>query len=164
MDELTSQPKRRRPSEPPLIAMIGVLSMLIMFLIAGTIFGAATIELPTPYNLAEGHQQNELILAPQLIFVNSGFRLSFGDKNEYPLDVFTARDAKATAALARLRQEVTKFKSKVESQMDQPLNVVAERTTSYRTIFDVLKGLRDLGFTSMLFVSRYEENQTKGSK
>jgi biopolymer transport protein ExbD len=50
-------------------------------------------------------------------------------------------------------------KTQKTNETSLPLNVVAERTTSYRVIFDVLKGMREVGFANMLFVSRLEEGK-----
>lgn len=158
LDELNSPPQRRKPIDPPLVAMIGVLSMLIMFLVTGSIFGAATIDLPSPYDLAVGHRRNEVTQSPQVIFVSGGFRVSFGDHTEYPLDLFTKKDARRSALYKKLAGEIQSLKRSQQGfEADLPLNVVAERTSSYRTLFDVLSGLREMGFTSLLFVSRLEE-------
>ena len=163
-DDFGGKTKRRKVSDPPLISMIGVLSMLIMFLVVGTIFGPATIELPSPFELAVGRRNNEIFAAPQVIFIPGGFRLSFGEKIDFPLDVFARKTPESKQLYKRLVSAVEGLKR--ERKMHKgatslPLNVIAERTSSYRIIFDVLSGLRDQGFTTMLFVSRFEESRRK---
>lgn len=160
LDELMGSNKRRRLVDPPLIAMVGVLSMLIMFLVVGTIFGSMTIDLPSPFELAVGHKKNDIFAAPQLIFVPGGFRLSFGEKMDYPYDVFNRNNSNSNRLYDKIVRDIAALKkSQKMNELSLPLNVVAERTTSYKVIFDVLKGMREVGFANMLFVSRFEEGK-----
>jgi hypothetical protein len=75
---------------PPLIPMIGIFSMLILFLLAGTVIGNATIEVPPDLLLSQSAKGPEMQAAPQIFLGAKGVRFSFSPES-YPFEVFNEK-------------------------------------------------------------------------
>ena len=158
MDDLVIQ-KKRKLVEPQMISMIAIFSMLILFLIAGTVFGTSSIHVPTHYDLAESVSKESINLSPQLLFSKEGIKLSYSDTT-YPLSIFSKTFA-SHSLRKKLVKETRDFISRLPEATKQTgvsLNVIAERSESYRVIFDVLSVMRPLGMENVLFISRSRES------
>ena len=157
LEGLIDERKARKVVEPQLISLIAILSMLILFIIAGTIFGSATIKIPTHYDLAVGSKKQDIAPAPQVTFLSRGFKLSFSDDKVFPYQILQTNTAAANKRRQKLQKIVRQFLSqKKDDDSRKSLNVVAEKSTTYKVIFDVLQELRSSGFVNILFVARYE--------
>lgn len=141
---------RREPQEPQLATMIDVFSMLIIFLIAGTVMGTSSVILPNDLQPPRSVSKEAIMNAPQLTISRAGVSLGF-DSQVYPLSLFSNPDAQE---LSGFRASIQKFLSSEKKTPDLGLvNLVADKSMTYQNIFDVVRVARESGFTSILFVA-----------
>jgi len=144
---------RRSQSEPQLAAMIDVFSILIIFLIAGTVMGTTSIALPEGLQPPKSRSNETPTTAPQLTVYDDQVTLGFVDKR-FPLQAFLVENSNE-AEIERFRSEVKKFLIENDGRPEaEAINFVTDRATPYRSIFEVVKRVREAGFKSILFVSK----------
>jgi biopolymer transport protein ExbD len=148
------RPHRKEPSQPQLTAMIDVFSMLIIFLISGTVFGSSSILLPRGILLPLSSAQRELAAAPQATISSQGVSTSFTD-DIVPLSAFRPENRSGGrpdggAAIEPLRAAIRAF---VRERGGAYLNVVADRGLAYRDLYDAIEVFREDGFEALNFVS-----------
>lgn len=139
--------------------MIDVFSLLIIFLVAGSVFGASSLLLPSDVKLPKSFRSETILAAPQVtIHKNETVSLSFA-RSQYPVDAFRPKGGARDPRLEALKTEITAYLQN-DTSNTRPgalLNLVADRAASYATVYDVLQYFRKNGFESVLFVSESEE-------
>lgn len=144
---LIERPHRREILQPQLTALIDVCSLLIIFLIAGTTFGASVIVLPSGLKLPLSSAQTELAAAPQVAIAGASVTASFAPGRVFSIESFRAEhraDAEAFRSIAR---------ALVKERGGPFLNILADRNVPYRDLYDVIEALRQEGFEALNFVS-----------
>jgi biopolymer transport protein ExbD len=145
-----SKKHRRHPPEPQLAALIDVLSILILFLVAGTVFGQSSVELFQDIILPISQSKENVNAGPQVSVSKASVTDAFL-KRPVPIESYINEDQ-------NLQQELN---SAVKAYMEAPvaleggnlLNVVADKNLSYRNVFKVIKMYRQAGIKSVLFIS-----------
>lgn len=153
-DSIFPPRKKKEPLELQLTAMIDVFSMIVIFLIFGTVFGAADIVIPVGLEIPKSVSKEGIDSAPRIVIQENTVTLSLTN------EVFPLADFKAPA-LRRQVQE--KLKPVLKDFKDRritnagagmnPINLVADQGTSYEHIYDVVSTFRELGFDSIYFVA-----------
>jgi biopolymer transport protein ExbD len=148
-------PKRHRkgPLELQLTAMIDVFSMIVIFLIFGTVFGAADIVIPSGMQIPKSLSKEGIESAPRIAILNNQVSFSLNDST-VPLSEFRSYESRENL-VRKLTQSASAYleKQKEAKKPVSPLNLVADQSTSYQDIFDVVVVFRRIGFNSILFVA-----------
>jgi biopolymer transport protein ExbD len=143
--------------QPQLTAMIDVCALLIIFLIAGSVFGASSLVLPGNIALPHSLIQEAILAAPQVSILPEGtVKVSFSG-NEYPVAAFRG-GTMVDPRLEPLRTEISAFLSSLEAGIHTGtiINVIADKHTPYYMVYDVVQVFRKNGFQSVLFISEME--------
>jgi biopolymer transport protein ExbD len=158
MDEFEDSDKHSEIVQPPLLSMIGIFSMLIIFLVAGTVIGNSTIDVPFHIMLPTGEKGDELQSAPQIIVGSGAVRISTSTQT-FPFEAF-AKDGKNHPLREALRKEIQSITRKRETPTMDPRTfyVVADKRITYKTLFDIISVFRQLGVETFLFVSEVNES------
>ncbi len=144
--------ERAEIPEPQLAAMIDVFSILIIFLIAGTVIGASSIDLPEGVLPPLSQSKESLVSAPQLTITDKSITLGFSTQ-AYPPEIFLPSGT-VDPRLQQFKTEITEYLKSVEGKPDSKIiNLVADQKLTYDKIFDVIKATREAGFQSIMFVS-----------
>ena len=135
-----------------LTALIDICAMLIIFLIMGTIFGEASVEIPPNLMVPKSTNKDTIDNAPQIIIFGQGVSVPF-TKEKIPLSSY--RDGAIMSD--EHKQLVKKYLASIPAELKKSgvlLNVVADQSAPYKDIFDVIRFYREAGFQSVLFIAR----------
>jgi biopolymer transport protein ExbD len=160
LSALNLAPRRRKrpPINLPLTAMIDIFSLMVIFLIKGTVFGAvdvSTAGIKLPISISKESIES----APQVLISTEKVKIpSVG--GEFPLELFrpgSSGDGSAEAATLKLQLKAFVANMPREAKTSGVLlNVVADKSIPYQNIFDTVKFFRDCGFETLLFVATGE--------
>ncbi len=157
-NELIVRRHRKEPLELQLTAMIDIFSMIVIFLIFGTVFGAADIVVPGSIKVPKSVSKEGAESAPRLVLDANEVMFS-GSGEKAPLSWFKGQDedsrAKADAFKGRIREYVAKLPESAKGS-GVLLNVIADQDTPYEDVFSVIRVFREAGFQSLLFVATGE--------
>jgi biopolymer transport protein ExbD len=158
---------RREPMELQLTAMIDIFTMIVIFLVMGTVIGVADVSMPPKTNLPKSLSAEALDAAPQVLISSRkessspsvelrALSAKFPKSEKISIEEF--RSDKAAQSLA-----ITELKSKIRNHINglTPeqrkggvlLNVIADEESTYQDIYDVVAVFRGAGFESLLFVA-----------
>lgn len=151
LDILAVSRRRREPLELQLTAMIDIFSMIVIFLIMGTVMGASEIVIPKDLQPPFSRSKEGVETAPRLVITKDSVTLSAIDKS-YPLDAFRS-SSPALGDLRKRAKDYLRSLSKESKTSGEMINVIADKDAPYRDVFDVVRVMREVGFTSMLFVA-----------
>lgn len=143
--------ERKEPMALQLTAMIDIFSMITIFLVLGTVFGAADIDIGTNIKLPQSVSREEITSAPQLQISGSEVRFVPLAKS-WKLEDFSQN----TPLTLKIRSEIVRYVSNIPGHAKQSgtlLNVIADKTLSYKSLFDVIRVFREAGFETLLFVT-----------
>lgn len=144
---------RRHPFDLQLTAMIDIFSMIVIFLIKGAIFSGADLPVPKEVELPKSVSKEIIETGPHLSIVKNQVKISLSDA-PLPLEIF--RGGQSDPRLASLRKELQDFVSQLPTATKTSgviLNVVSDRETPYRDIFDAVRFFRTAGFDTLYFVA-----------
>jgi biopolymer transport protein ExbD len=146
--------KRERRKIPTLnvVALIDISSLLIIFLIMGTVFGQSSVVIPGNLTIPKSVSKESVESAPTVTISQSTVTASFLPEPQ-PLELFHDNDDKLADFQGKLKKYVNETPAQAR-ESGMLLNVIADRTTPYRDIFDVIRVFRKAGFQSMLFISQ----------
>ena len=146
--------KRKKVLILQLAPMIDVFVLIIVFLIKGTILEETAISKPEGVNLAQSMSKEQSEAAPQVIISNEKVEFKMINEvrplSEFKEDDFNPRDPMFAAFKKYIEENKT-----VESS--NHINVISDRSTPYKTVYNVVKILRISGFQSLLFVAEGEQ-------
>lgn len=150
MLDFESNKKRSNVLILQLAPMIDVFVLIIVFLIKGTILEESAVLKPKGLELAQSLSKESSIAAPQVIITQDNVQFKMIEETrpiaEFKEDDFNPRDPMFQA----FKKYIVENKD-VESS--NHINVISDRGTSYKIIYNVVKILRISGFQSMLFVA-----------
>jgi biopolymer transport protein ExbD len=144
--------QRREPFQLQLTALIDVFSMLVIFLIKGTVFGMSDIAVPEAVRLPESVSREMVESAPQLIIGKEDVRISILQK---PISLQAFADVTGPQ-MVELKKQLKAYVQALPIEARSSgvlLNVVSDRETSYRKVFDTVKVFREVGFETLLLVA-----------
>jgi biopolymer transport protein ExbD len=150
-----SKKHRKEPIELQLTAMIDVFSMIVIFLIFGTVFGAADIVIPTGIEIPKSLSKESLETAPRVVITKKEVFLNVSSD----LPPVSLEDFHSGGGRERVKKVFRPvigdyLKKKKESKESvAPLNLLADLSTPYADIFDVVVVFRELGLNTILFVA-----------
>lgn len=152
-----SKRPRREPIELQLTAMIDVFSMIVIFLIFGTVFGAADIVIPTGIEIPKSLSKEGIESAPRVVITKTDVFLNLlEDGKPVPLTEFRSHGGRAHVK-ALFKPALTEYqKKKKENKQESkvaPLNLLADHDAPYADIFDVVIAFREMGFNTILFIA-----------
>lgn len=136
-----------------LTALIDICAILIIFLVLGTVFGESGISLPKNLRIPQSSNTAQVQNAPIVTIVGQTVTLSI-DTQKVSLEEY--RPGAESDSLAIQRQSIREYLNGLPADIKKSgylLNIVADSSTSYRDIFDVLRFYRDSGFQSILFLA-----------
>ena len=154
---------RREGMELQLTAMIDIFTMIVIFLIKGTVMGASDMAVPSDMKLPKSYSHENVESAPQVVIsVNEVKILSLGSGREnlpaVPLKDF--KTSGSVASIEKLKEPLKAYIGQLTSAQRSGgvlLNVIADKKTPYADIFDVVKVFRQAGFESLLFIATGEK-------
>ncbi|MCM2280051.1 MAG: biopolymer transporter ExbD [Oligoflexia bacterium] len=157
-DALMQRRHRREGLELQLTAMIDIFSMIVIFLIFGTVFGAAELVIPSGMSMPRSISKEGVESAPRVVIGKDYVQASFLKEN-IPLATFKGEQARTLASFRDAAKDYVKSLPKDAKGSGALLNVIADQETPYEDIFGVVRVFRESGFEAMLFVALGEETQ-----
>ena len=158
---MQDDPFVRRQKKPvlelQLTAMIDIFSMIVIFLILGSVFGASEMIVPPGMLLPFSASKESAESAPRLVVAQDHVEFS-GASEMIPFHFFENPDSDvARAALttleSKIHQELANKKDPGKNQPDVVLNVLADQNLGYEKLFKVIQYFRQKGFAKLLFVA-----------
>lgn len=162
---------RRAVMELQLTAMIDIFTMIVIFLIKGTVMGAAELEIPEKTQIPRSFSSESLESAPQVLITEKEVRLTNFFKDNNPQDPVAMSDfklgrevesPKVGALKNRIKDQISKLTPE-ERQGGVLLSVIADQKTPYSDVFNVVRVFREAGFETLLFVAE-SQNLTPEEK
>lgn len=136
------------------VPLIDISAMIIIFLIMGAIFGDSSVNVPTDIILPRSDNKEQVNNAPQVSI--SGGKVQF---NLMPNISFSESDFNIknnSESIVLLKERIKKYIEQLpisEKSQGVLLNIVADKMTPYKLVYDVLSVFRSAGFQSILFVA-----------
>lgn len=153
MDSLIPARKRRLPISIQLTAMIDIFAMIIIFLMKGAVFGSLDIAIPENVRVPESVSKEAAESAPRVVIASGRVRFDAAPAASAPLQDYGSE---------QIREALAGYVRELPSQARSAgvlLNVVADRETPYRSVYDVIRVFRQAGFETMLFVATGREGR-----
>ncbi len=164
MDDMFNQPKKKKIIGLQLAPLIDIFVLIIIFLIKGTVMSNASINPPADLSPARSKSPEGVEPAGQ-VYV-SPTEVYFSMINEkIPLAELTKQiENNSLAKLSGQSSDITqKLKKYLKELPDTDkksgilLNFLADAAVDYRTVFEISKFCREIGFQSILFVAEGEK-------
>lgn len=149
---------RRETLEIQLTAMIDIFSIIIIFLILGTVFGVADLPVPPSMRLPKSVSKETVEAGPRITIHENKVLISILEK-EFKLSWFKSRPGFESDEIANLKNSIKEYLDTIPKKnkgSDQFLNIIADHNLNYEDLFDVVKVMREAGFESVLFIAKAE--------
>jgi biopolymer transport protein ExbD len=149
--------KKRTPLGLQLTAMIDIFSLIVIFLIKGTVFGEADISVPATMKLPKSISKETVETAARVTITHDSVYISALAK-DYPMELFRSTSSESPA-LGELKSQLVSYVAKLPKEVRGSgvlLNVIADTHAPYRDIFDTISVLRQCGFETLLFIAMEE--------
>jgi biopolymer transport protein ExbD len=159
---LIPKKKHRHVLDLQLTAMIDIFSLIVIFLIKGTVFGVSDLPLDAGIKLPESRSKEALETAPNVQLVGDLVRFSAAEGAVSKDGVPLAELAAGGPGRERLESEIKDYLAKLPAEARGSgvlLGVIADRDAPYSKIFSVVRFFRQSGFDSLLFVAAAEAEQ-----
>lgn len=154
---------RREAMELQLTAMIDIFTMIVIFLVMGSVLGVAEVAVPPDMKLPKSRTVEGIDTAPQVVIskdLQIQLRLlstDFPASALIPIGEFR-KGTVANMDIEKLKVEIARYVEPANLGDKQALlNVMADRSVAYRDVFDVIQFFRKAGFESLLFVATGEK-------
>lgn len=147
--------ERKKPISLQLAPMIDIFTLIIVFLLKGTVLGGVSIVIPTDMQTAKSFSKESVEAAPQ-IFVQQDQVLVPTLNKSYSITSFknpTANFESEFIDSVKSYMSSLKFEAK-ESVVH--VNLIADARVNYGSIFPIIKLVRKSGFESVLFITTGE--------
>jgi biopolymer transport protein ExbD len=163
---------RREGLELQLTAMIDIFTIIVIFLIKGTVMGAADLEIPKETKLPKSFSAETIEISTQLVITPEQVSVSNLSKDipktePIKLSEFKQGREVETPAVKQL-SDLLKSELAKRTAEDRKggilLSVVADQKTPYADIFDVVRVFRSAGFETLLFIAMNEIKKEGGDK
>lgn len=160
MDEMFAKKKKRTMAGLQLAPLIDIFVLIIIFLIKGTVMSNASITPPADLTPAKSKSPEGLEPAGQVYISKTEVFFSM-IKETIPLTEFNQQiEANTPSAMTGKAAQISqKLKTYIQSIPDQEkksgilVNFLADAGTEYKTVFEIAKFCRQLGFQNILFVA-----------
>ncbi len=147
------KPQKRKTIIPlNVIPLIDICSIIIIFFVMDSFFGTSSIVVPEPLTLPRSVSEENVDNATTLIVLKDSVQFEPFGQN-YSLSIFKNLNH---PELIKIREKIRKFVAAIPPENRGSgvlLNFVADRSSPYEDIFNVIKIFREEGFESILFVA-----------
>jgi len=157
---LTPKRKERRVLDLQLTAMIDIFSLIVIFLIKGTVFGVSDLSVDPTLKLPESRSKESLDTAPTAQIVGDRVVFSGSQSPALAQGVPIAEITGGGPGKAGLQSEIQNYLGKIPAEVSGSgtlLSLIADRGTRYSQVFQVVQFFRESGFDSVLFVAAVKE-------
>jgi biopolymer transport protein ExbD len=161
MDDIFPKKKKRSIAGLQLAPLIDIFVLIIIFLIKGTVMSNASVTPPADLNPAKSKSPEGLepagqvyISQKEVLFTMINEKISLAELNK---QIENNTPAAMTGQAGQISQ---KLKGYIQGLPDQEkksgilLNFLADAGTDYKTVFEIAKYCRELGFQNILFVAQ----------
>jgi biopolymer transport protein ExbD len=155
MDDIFTKKKERVPFELNLNSLADIVSILVIYLIVTTVFGASDISLPKDFRLPTSLSKEQMEVAPQIL-VHNGMVTFSKTKKSISVASLIGGGSSAEDYLGHLRAAIKDHK-KVMGDAQLLLSFVADSRTEYGHVYPIIRALRQAGFETVIFVAAGEE-------
>ena len=148
--------KRRKKRAIPnlqLTSLIDIFSILIIFLIKGTSLANTEVVVPKNMSVPESISTEQMDIAPNVILQNHILILKIINE-KIPLDDLITMESPQALLVKNKLTLFVKQSSKEMTKSGALVNLVADKSESYKNIFTVTNFLKVSGFNSVLLISR----------
>ena len=146
---LLFQRKRRSVITLNVTALIDVCSLIIIFLILGTAFGASSLDIPKDVLIPKSISKENLDLAISVQIENQVVR--FG-ADSFALASFVETAPNRPAIIEKIKGELARLPN-LTKQSGILMNFIADYRVPYQDIYNVVATLRASGVDSVLFIA-----------
>lgn len=146
--------KKKEPFELQLTAMIDVFSMIVIFLIFGTVFGAADMVVPKDMRIPKSLSKEGIDSAPRIMVQTDAVSFSL-ENSSIPITEFKTLEGRKRVEDS-LKNTVAEYQKRRKDAVGSgitPINLVADESAHYEDVYDVISVFRKLGFDSIFFVA-----------
>jgi biopolymer transport protein ExbD len=155
---------RREGLELQLTAMIDIFTMIVIFLIKGTVMGVADLDIPKNTALPKSYSAESIETSTQVIITTTSVAVTNLSKEVpriSPIELTQFKQGRdvETESVKNLK---TTLKGELAKRTIEDrkggilLSVVADQKTPYADIFDVVRVFRESGFETLLFIAMNE--------
>lgn len=141
---------RRHKSEPQLAALIDVLTIIVLFLVVGSVMDTSSIHLFENARLPKSMGKETLENAPQ-VSINDGKIWFQASQQKYDLNLLAGSNE--NLEIQKFQDELQLILKGRSADQKPVVQLVTDRDTSYQTIFSAVQILRQSGVESVLFVA-----------
>jgi biopolymer transport protein ExbD len=135
-----------------LTSMIDISAIIIIFLVMGTVFGTSAIEPPTDMKFPKSFNKEMIENAPQIIIKDTTIEVPFLHRQIEIGNILEGNEEKLKVIQVELKKYIESIPIEVKGS-GVLLNVLADKKTPYKVIYEVSSFFRLIGFQSMLFVA-----------
>ncbi len=151
--------KHRHVLDLQLTAMIDIFSLIVIFLIKGTVFGVSDLPIDPKLKLPSSQSKESLDTAPSVQLVGDQIRFSASaDPSSIPLAELSAGGAGRSRLLSEIQSYLARLSPEAKGS-GVLLSFIADRDAAYSDVFRVVRFFRESGFDSILFVASVEEGK-----
>lgn len=147
--------KKKKNFNLPLTPLIDIFSILVIFLITGTYFAPASIEMPDDLDLPNSKSTESLEVATQVVISRS--RVSIPDlKYSLPLKSFQSLEG---SKISDFQAQISGLVEKIPASQRQngvTVNLVADKSLPYSLVYNVIQAARVKNVDNVLFVASGE--------
>jgi biopolymer transport protein ExbD len=159
-DSLSLRRPPRKPIELQLTAMMDIFSMIVIFLVLGSVFGTSEMVIPAKMKVPQSFSKEGVESAPRVVIESKTVTTSITN-DPVSLTHFRPKEGSPASnpAIELLKARLQTYIQSLPKQNQSPailLNVIADRDAPYRDIFDVVTVFRGAGFNTLLFVAQGE--------
>lgn len=140
-----------------LAPMIDVFVLIIVFLLKGAVFTDNTLDVPSNINPPKSISKESTDMASQVLISKDEVDFKMINR-KVSVESFKNKDGVREKILAELKS-ASKSNNTINKQNLANVNIVADLGLKYEDLFEVVKTVREAGFSSMLFVAIGESQQ-----
>lgn len=160
MDDIFPKKKKRTMAGLQLAPLIDIFVLIIIFLIKGTVMSNASVTPPADLNPAKSISPEGLEPAGQVYISPSEVYFSMINEKislaEFSQQLESHTAEKMTGLSAQITQKLKTYIQKIPDQDKKSgilMNFLADASTDYKTVFEIAKYCREIGFQNILFVA-----------
>jgi biopolymer transport protein ExbD len=156
MDFDFSEGKKRHVDQLQLTSMIDIFTLIIVFLMKGTVIGGSSVDFPKDMRAPTSMSKEGLETSPQVVIFNNEVEFKMINLKISIEQLKQGNSVDYQKTMKSLSEYLVGLSGENKNLMSQ-INILADGQSPYANIFSVVKILRIAGYTSMLFIAHGEE-------